>query len=347
MDQTTVDARRENAVDPVTFNDATHDFAGTCARHNVDLRPLAVETLQLNITKLCNQACVHCHVDASPRRREAMGDEILQQCLDVLAQNTGIKNLDITGGAPELHPRFRDLVTEARRLGRHVMVRHNLTVSQDPHPLTKESMAWVHDFFQEQRVEVVSSLPYYQEYFTDKQRGSGVFRKSMEALRSLNERGYGKEGTGLLLNLVYNPAGAFLPAPQAVLEADYKRELKTRFNVDFNHLFALTNMPIHRFKAQLVRSKGYEDYMEKLVAAFNPVAAGGVMCRSIISVSHDGYLFDCDFNQMLGMKIGGSQPLTIHDFDITQLLGREVVLADHCFGCTAGAGSSCGGNTVS
>ncbi len=317
-------------------------FEDTVAKHAVDLRPLGIETLQLNVTKLCNQACVHCHVDAGPRRRESMSDAVLDQCLALLERHAEIKTVDITGGAPELHPRFKDLVTRARTLGKHVIVRHNLTVTHDPHPQTKASLAYLPDFFREQKVEVVSSLPYYQEFFTDKQRGSGVFKKSIASLELLNARGFGVEGTGLALNLVYNPVGAFLPASQASLEADYKRELQQKFGVTFNGLFALTNMPIHRFKAQLVKSKGYEAYMEKLHAAFNPAAAAGVMCRSLVSVAYDGKLFDCDFNQMLGLQIGA---LTIFDFTPDLMLDRQIRTADHCFGCTAGAGSSCGGNT--
>jgi radical SAM/Cys-rich protein len=277
--------------------------------HDFLTAPVSLETLQVNITKLCNQSCVHCHVDAGPRRKEAMSDEVLAQCLEILKNNEGIRNLDITGGAPELHPRFRDLVAGARALGRHVMVRHNLTVTLDPHPQTKESLQDLPDFFREQRVEVISSLPYYQEYFTDRQRGSGVFKKSMASLRLLNERGFGVEGTGLLLNLVYNPVGAFLPAAQEALEKDYKRELKDKFGIVFSRLYALTNMPIHRFKAQLKRQGGYEAYMDKLRQAYNPQAAAGAMCRTLLSVSWDGQLYDCDFNLMLGMPGEGGGPV--------------------------------------
>jgi len=324
-----------------------YDFPATLAARGVDLAPLPLATLQLNVTKLCNQACVHCHVDASPRRREMMPDDVLERCLELLELHPSITTLDITGGAPELHPRFRDLVSGARRLGRTVMVRHNLTVTLDPHPLTKASLADLPDYFAAQRVEVVSSLPYYQEFFTDKQRGDGVFKKSLASLRMLNERGFGVSGTGLKLSLVYNPVGAFLPAAQKDLERDYKRELQSRFGVVFNELFTITNMPIHRFKAQLKKAGGYEAYMDKLVQAFNPDAARGVMCRSLINVSWDGRLFDCDFNQMLGMPaMEGGQALTVFDFDLERLRRREIAVAAHCFGCTAGAGSSCGGATT-
>ena len=329
--------------------DVKYDFEHHVHAAGLTLTPTAISTLQLNVTKLCNQVCVHCHVDASPKRREMMSDAVIDRCLSLLEKDPGIQSLDITGGAPELHPRFKDLVQKTRQFGKHVLVRHNLTVTLDPHPLTKESMEYLPDFFREQKVEVVSSLPYYESYFTDKQRGEGVFEKSIRSLKMLNERGFGLKDTGLQLNLVYNPAGAFLPAPQADLERDYKRELAAKWGVQFNGLFALTNLPVHRFKAQLVVNKTYEEYMEKLVGAFNPVAAEGVMCRSMISVSHDGKLYDCDFNQMLNMDIKGGpdrKGLTIFDFDRAQLMKRDIRFASHCFGCTAGAGSSCGGNTI-
>ncbi|WP_141735071.1 arsenosugar biosynthesis radical SAM (seleno)protein ArsS [Oligoflexus tunisiensis] len=330
-----------------TGRDQHFQFASRVARAGLDLKPGNIDTLQINITKLCNQACVHCHVDASPRRREMMNDAVVNQVLRVLEDNPELQTLDITGGAPELHPRFMEMVIHARSLGRKVMVRHNLTVMLDPHPRTKESMEYLADFFAEQRVEVISSLPYYQEFFTDKQRGDGVFKKSIEAMRRLNARGFGIPGTGLMFNLVYNPVGSFLPAPQADLERDYHRELQALFQVQFNHLFAITNMPIHRFKAQLLRMGSYEEYMEKLVAAFNPQAAAGIMCRNLISVAYDGALYDCDFNQMLKLPLNeAGKHQDIFTFDRTRLGQRTIAVADHCFGCTAGAGSSCGGTTA-
>jgi radical SAM/Cys-rich protein len=322
-------------------------FAARLLRSGLDLKPQQMDTLQINITKLCNQACVHCHVDASPRRREMMSDAVVDQVMEIVRQHPQLQTLDITGGAPELHARFRKIVQEARALQRRVMVRHNLTVTLDPHPLTGASMRDLPAFFREQSVEVISSLPYYQEFFTDKQRGDGVFHKSIESLKLLNEQGYGLEGSGLILNLVYNPVGAFLPAPQESLEKDFRRELAQRYHVHFNQLYAITNMPIHRFKVQLKRTGGYEDYMEKLVSAFNPQAAQGIMCRSLVSVAYDGSLYDCDFNQMLNMPIEDSQgPRNVFDFDIQALGMRQIAVADHCFGCTAGAGSSCGGTTT-
>lgn len=324
-----------------------YGFARCVSRAGLDLKPRTIDTLQINITKLCNQACVHCHVDASPRRREMMNDALIDQVLRTLERYPALQILDITGGAPELHPRFKDLVSKGRALGRKVMVRHNLTVTLDPHPLDHSSLTYLPQFFRDNAVEVISSLPYYQEYFTDKQRGSGVFKKSIESMRLLNEVGYGQEGSGLNLNLVYNPVGSFLPAPQATLETDFHKELEAHFHVRFNHLFAITNMPIHRFKAQLIRTQSYEEYMERLVSAFNPRAAEGIMCRNLVSVAYDGSLYDCDFNQMLNMKLRTeSGPVDIFSFDLDALAKRTIATADHCFGCTAGAGSSCGGTTA-
>jgi radical SAM/Cys-rich protein len=325
-----------------------HDFEAQLRRAGIDLPPLAVDTLQVNITRLCNQQCRHCHVDASPARREMMADEGIEKCLEILARHPGIGKLDITGGAPELHAGFQRMVERARALGKHVMVRHNLTVQLDPHPVTGASLEHLPEFFARQRVEVISSLPYYQQFFTDAQRGKGVFGKSMEAMRRLNAQGYGVEGSGLMLNLVYNPVGPYLPPSQAALEADYRRELKSKFGVVFNALYTMANMPISRFRAHLQKSGQLEPYMAKLLAAFNPQAAEGVMCRSLLSVGHDGRVYDCDFNQMLEMQAadGAGRPLTIFDFDLEQVLRRRIRFGEHCLGCTAGAGSSCGGATA-
>ncbi|MFW7379112.1 MAG: arsenosugar biosynthesis radical SAM (seleno)protein ArsS [Oligoflexus sp.] len=329
--------------------DNKYQFATHIKDCSVGFNPQSIQTLQINITKLCNQACVHCHVDASPRRRESMSDAVIDQILGIVEKHPQIEIVDITGGAPELHPRFRNLVKDIRAMQRRVLVRHNLTVSMDPHPISKESLADLPEFFAENRVEVISSLPYYQEFFTDKQRGSGVFQKSIASLQKLNLLGYGHEGSNLLLNLVYNPVGAFLPPPQANLEQTYKKELWDRFEIRFNQLYAVTNMPIHRFKAQLRRLNTYEEYMETLVAAFNPAAAEGAMCRNMISISYDGKIFDCDFNQMLDMSISlpSKEAADVFSWDMDKLLSRRIKVADHCFGCTAGAGSSCGGNTSS
>jgi len=321
-------------------------FLNVLQHHGLTLSPVSVETLQVNLGKLCNQACQHCHVDASPYRTEQMDRRTVDQCLAVLRENPGIKNLDITGGAPELNAEFDDFVVRARRIGKHVMVRHNLTVTLDGHPSTRASKRYLPEFFARHRVELICSLPYYQEYFTDKQRGKGAFQKSIESLKLLIAQGYGKEGGDLVLNLVYNPVGAFLPASQAALEADFKRHLGDRFGIAFNRLYTITNMPIHRFRKQLEHLGAYDDYMNKLVNAFNPAAAEGVMCRSLVSVGYDGRLYDCDFNQMLEMPIKNGIPMTIFEFDMEKLLKRQILFASHCFGCTAGAGSSCGGATT-
>ncbi|MFY9317541.1 MAG: arsenosugar biosynthesis radical SAM (seleno)protein ArsS [Burkholderiales bacterium] len=325
-----------------------YDFEALLRERGLDLPPLALDTLQVNLTRTCNQVCRHCHVDASPTRTEKMSPEAMAKCLEILAKHPQIANLDITGGAPELHPGFDGFVAAAVALGKHVMVRHNLTVQLDGHPQTKESKEYLPSFFAKNRVEVISSLPYYQPFFTDSQRGQGVFGKSVEAMRRLNAVGYGAEGSGLALNLVYNPVGPYLPAAQAGLEADYKRELKGKFGLAFNGLYTITNMPINRFRLHLEKSGQYEAYMDKLLAAFNPAAAEGVMCRSLISVGHDGRIYDCDFNQMLEMDAEDARgrPLSVFDFDFERVLRRAIRFDDHCLGCTAGAGSSCGGATA-
>jgi radical SAM/Cys-rich protein len=325
-----------------------YDFEAQLRRHGIDLPPLGIDTLQVNVTKLCNQVCRHCHVDASPARTEMLSPEGVAKCLEILERHAQITKLDITGGAPELHPGFDDFVERAAALGKHVMVRHNLTVQIDGNPQTGESKEYLPHFFARNRVEVISSLPYYQEYFTDAQRGSGVFKKSIEAMRRLNAVGYGIDGSGLVMNLVYNPVGPYLPPAQAGLEADYRRELRNKFGLMFNSLYTITNMPINRFKLHLDKSGQYEAYMEKLLAGFNPAAAEGVMCRSLISVGHDGRIYDCDFNQMLELQAtgAGGRPLSIFDFDISKVLERRIRFDDHCLGCTAGSGSSCGGATA-
>jgi radical SAM/Cys-rich protein len=296
-----------------------------------------ITVFQINVGKLCNQTCHHCHVDAGPDRREIMTRETVERCLAVLAQ-TDIPTVDITGGAPELNPSFRWLVREATQLGRHVIDRCNLTV------ILLAGQADLAEFLARHRVEVTASLPYYRAAQTDAQRGEGVFEKSIAALQRLNDLGYGREGTGLTLNLVYNPVGAYLPPKQAAIEAQFKRELQRHHGVVFNHLYTITNMPISRFLDFLLASGNYEGYMARLANAFNPSAAAGVMCRTTISVGWDGTLYDCDFNQMLDLPIGYGQPRHIRDFDPRQLQNRRIVTCNHCYGCTAGAGSSCGGS---
>ncbi|HSW54820.1 MAG TPA: arsenosugar biosynthesis radical SAM (seleno)protein ArsS [Ignavibacteriaceae bacterium] len=332
---------RENALRLVTEN--KYDFRRKLGENDLDIPPLTIETLQVNVTLKCNQACLHCHVDSSPKRTEQMSNEIIDKCLEIIADHPQIKNLDITGGAPELNPHFDYFVLEAKKLGKHIMVRHNLTVTIDGDPTNKESKMYLPQFYAENNVEVISSLPYYQEYFTDKQRGKGVFQKSIDSLRMLNEVGYGNGDSNLILDLVYNPVGAFLPASQHSLEADFKKELWEKFKLKFNRLYTITNMPIHRFKEWLERTDTYEEYMEKLINSFNPAAAEGVMCRSLLSVSWDGKIYDCDFNQMLDLQVFTNKPMTVFDFDFETLVRRNIIFDSHCFGCTAGAGSSCGG----
>lgn len=322
------------------------DFEQKLAEHELHLNALSLETLQVNVGKLCNQACKHCHVDAGPKRTEMMTREGVDRCLEILARYPQIKNLDITGGAPELSDHFDYFVIEGKKLGKHVIVRHNLTVTLDPHPVGGRNMEYLPEFFRDHQCEVISSLPYFQEHETDAQRGQGVFEKSIESLRRLNALGYGTEGTGLVLNLIYNPVGAYLPPAQAAIEKQFKDELWKRHRLVFNNLYVITNMPINRFKHFLERAELYEPYMTKLVGAFNPAAAEGVMCRTMISVGYDGVLYDCDFNQMLNWRVNHGTPNTIWDFDFDKLMEREIVFGDHCYGCTAGAGSSCGGAVV-
>ena len=328
-------------------NKCEYDFKKFIDNISLNLSPTTINTLQVNITKLCNQACLHCHVDASPKRKEQMDLDTINRCLEILNDNNEITNLDLTGGAPELNPHFDYFVQEAKKLNKHIMVRHNLTVTFDGNPVTGESKEYLPSFFAENKLEVISSLPYYQEYFTDKQRGKGVFEKSIDSIRILNMVGYGTDNPDLQLNLVYNPVGAFLPAGQASLENDFKYELKDKYDITFNRLFTITNMPINRFKQQLKNLNAYNDYMNKLINSFNPDAANGIMCKNIISVSYDGKLYDCDFNQMLDMNISiKNKDLSIHDFDFKTLVNRKIRFGSHCFGCTAGNGSSCGGNTT-
>jgi len=300
------------------------------------LRAAGIQVLQINVGKRCNQACHHCHVDAGPDRTEVMTPEVVEACLRFL-EASDIPAVDITGGAPELHPGFRDIVRRARAAGRHVIDRCNLTITRLP------NYADLPDFLAAHGVEVIASLPSFSERQTNAQRGEGVFADSIAALRRFNDLGYGIEGSGLLLNLVTNPVGAFLPGSQAALEADWKRELKRRHGLTFNRLYTITNMPISRFLQFLLDSGNLTAYMERLTAAFNPAAVDGLMCRTTLSVGWDGRLYDCDFNQMLDLGTAVEAPQTIFDATPEALAARRIVVGPHCFGCTAGAGSSCGG----
>ena len=304
------------------------------------LRATGITVFQINVGKLCNQTCRHCHVDAGPDRTESMSRETAEQCIQALAK-TDIPTVDITGGAPELNPNFRWLVEQSRALGRHVMDRCNLSV------LLLPSQADLAEFLSRHGVEIVASLPYYRASQTDAQRGEGVFEKSIEALQRLNGLGYGRPDSGLALNLACNPVGAFLPPKQEAIEAQFRKELRTRHGIEFNHLYTITNMPISRFLEFLLESGNYKQYMERLANAFNPASAAGVMCRYTISVSWDGTLYDCDFNQMLNLPVGHGAPAHIRDFDPAQLNHRRITTRNHCYGCAAGAGSSCGGSVTS
>lgn len=304
------------------------------------LKPTRIEIFQINIGKLCNQVCAHCHVDAGPdKREENMSRETLEICLDIL-KKFDIPIVDITGGAPEMNPHFRWFVEECSKLGKKIIVRCNLTII-----LANKKYHDLPQFYALHKVNVVSSLPYFSKVRTDAQRGDGVFEDSIKALKMLNDVGYGVENSGLLLDLVYNPSGAFLPGSQTTLQEEFKRQLKRRYDVVFNQLFVITNMPISRYMEYLIESNHYEDYMSLLVNAFNPSAVANVMCRNTISVSWDGLMYDCDFNQMLNLPIASPQK-HIKDFDIQSLTDRNIVLNQHCYGCTAGAGSSCGGEVA-
>jgi len=304
------------------------------------LKPTQLEIFQINVGKMCNQVCRHCHVDAGPDRKEIMTRETMQQCLDILEVNDSFTTVDLTGGAPELNPDFRWFTEQLKKLNKHIIVRCNLTIIR-----ANKKFNDLPEFFKTHNIEVVSSLPFYSKDRTDRQRGDGVFEDSIKALQMLNAVGYGLEGSGLKLNLVYNPAGAFLPPSQSGLEKEFKTALKKDFNISFHSLYAITNLPISRFLDYLLQSSNYENYMEKLLAAYNPAAAANVMCRNILSISWDGFIYDCDFNQMLDMKVD-CKAKHISQFNSEELQNRNIVVNQHCFGCTAGAGSSCGGAVV-
>lgn len=298
-----------------------------------------IEVLQINVGKLCNQTCLHCHVDAGPDRRESMSRETFEHVLAALEKHN-IPTVDITGGAPELNPHFRWFVEEAHRLGVHIMDRCNLTIIETPRNADLPEFLAAHD------VEVVCSLPHYRALNTDRQRGDGVYARSVRALKKLNALGYGHDDPKRQLSIVTNPVGAWLPADQAAMERDWKAQLLRLHGIRFDNLYSITNMPISRYLEWLESSGNLEEYLEQLVVKFNPATVEGLMCRSMISVSWDGRLYDCDFNQMLELDLDESLPRTIEAFDAEKLRGRKIQTHRHCFGCTAGAGSSCGGNTA-
>ncbi len=312
-----------------TFEQALHE-------HNISLKRDAIKILQVNIGKRCNQACHHCHVESGPNRTENMELATIDRLLELLAKEPQIHTVDITGGAPELNPHFRYFVTEIRKMGKEVIDRCNLTI------LFEEGQEDTTEFLAENKVQLVASLPCYKEDNVDKQRGRGVFVKSIEALEKLNNFGNGKEGTGLILNLVYNPVGEYLPPAQGKLEADYKAHLKDEFGIDFNHLFVITNMPIKRYALSLERDGKLKEYMQLLIDNFNPQAAAGVMCTELISIGWDGQIYDCDFNQMLEIPLNW-KARNVWNIGRFSDIETGIAVASHCFGCTAGAGSSCGG----
>lgn len=315
-------------------------FAARLHQEEVRLTRSSIDTVQINVGKLCNQACLHCHVDAGPKRTEIMDRHTSDLALAFVRAANAV-TVDLTGGAPELNPSFRFLVEQARCDGRHVLDRCNLTVLLEP---GQEDLPI---FLATMEVEVIASLPCYLLENVEKQRGRGVYDKSIEALRRLNAVGYGQEHSDLKLNLVYNPIGAHLPPPQAQLEADYKRALGSKFGIRFNHLYTLTNMPIARFAHALQREGQFDAYLELLATAFNPATLDNLMCRNLVSISWDGFLYNCDFNQMLDLRLGNGTPLRLGEqssAELVRLLAqRDILVGSHCYGCTAGAGSSCGG----
>lgn len=315
------------------------DFGDQLESPDGELQADRIDILQVNVGKLCNMTCRHCHVDAGPDRREIMTRETIDQCLAAIDQ-AGIQTLDLTGGAPEMNPHFRYFVQEARRRDCHVIDRCNLTI------LLANGFQDLPEFLAEHDVEVVASLPCYLESNTDAQRGDGAFQSSLQALRRLNDLGYGDPATDRKLTLVYNPVGWSLPPDQSRLEADYRRVLRSEYGIEFNRLFTITNMPISRFLEHLLEQGKLEEYLWKLVDAFNPAAVQGLMCRHLISVGWDGTIYDCDFNQMLDIPVGSACPRHIRDFDASRLKRRTIQTARHCYGCTAGAGSGCSGATV-
>ena len=304
------------------------------------LRPKKLEVLQINLGYMCNQVCEHCHVDAGPDRKEIMTKETMFQCLEVI-KNTNATTLDLTGGAPEMNPNFRWFVDEASKAGiKDFIVRSNLTIIR-----ANKKYYDLPEFFKKHNIHVVSSMPHWTRGKTDKQRGTGVFDKSIKALQDLNAQGYGMPNSNLKLDLVYNPSGAYLPGDQKSMERDFKNALLEDFGIQFHNLFAITNLPVSRFLDYLIASDNYEDYMYSLVDAYNPSAVANVMCTNTISISWDGYLYDCDFNQMLKLKVA-SKVKHISEYNEEVLNNRTILISQHCYGCTAGAGSSCQGTVA-
>ncbi len=329
-----LNASRSNEDEIPTFQDRLKEIGMN------RLKSSHVEILQVNLGKMCNQTCKHCHVDAGPDRKEIMDRETMQLCLEAVKKSE-IQTVDLTGGAPEMNPLFRWFVEELNKLKVSILVRCNLTIIVSNHKYLD-----LPEFYKKHDVTIISSLPHFSARRTDAQRGEGVFAKSIKALKMLNAVGYGIPGSGLELHLVYNPTGAFLPPNQSSLKKDFKQKLWDSYSIEFNDLYAITNMPISRFLDYLIQSGNYEAYMEKLVEAFNPSTLGGLMCMNTLSVGWNGIVYDCDFNQMLDLPVNGETTQHISNFDMNQLKDRNIVVNQHCYGCTAGAGSSCGGEIV-
>lgn len=316
------------------------DFIATLKKAGLTFSPVSIKTLWVNITSRCNQACAHCHVGASPDRTEKMSRATVEQCLEVISKLDSCENLDITGGAPELHPDFDFMVLEARKMEKQVTIRHNLTVTIDGDSGSGASKEYLPHFFAENGVTVLASLPHYDEQITDQVRGPGVFKKSINAIRQLNSLGYGQPDSKLILNLVHNYEGPISKEGKDQLEEEFKKALFTRYGLLFNSLLVVTNMPIGRYRSHLQMRGVLEEYTRSLEDSFSPKSVDGLVCRYLVSVGHDGRLYDCDFNQMLGVEVSNPIPASVYRFDYTALLHRKIKFGTHCFGCTAGGGSS-------
>jgi len=301
------------------------------------LKATKIDIFQINISKRCNLNCKHCHVEAGPTRKEMMSKSNLKRSLEILSDSPSIGTIDITGGSPEMNPHLEWFIRQASKLGKRHIVRSNLVIL-----LEKEYSKFI-DVYAEEGIEIVGSLPDYRAEKTNRQRGERTYEKCIEILQLLNKKGYGREGTGLILDLVHNPAGAYLPGAQEILESEYRMQLKDEYDITFNNLFCLANMPIGRYLDYLLKTDNYDDYLQELYTSYNPSTLNSVMCKTTISIGYDGRLYDCDFNQMLDLTISDPEIQHINNFDLERLGKREIVIRNHCYGCTAGSGSSCQG----
>ena len=315
------------------------DFKDVLKENKLELNRRKIETIQINVGKKCNQACIHCHVNGGPNREEIMEKDTVDRILELISRDESIKTVDVTGGAPELNPNFKYIIKELTALNKTVLNRCNLTVLSE---VGQEDTA---EFLADNKVQVMASLPCYLEENVDYQRGSDVFKKSISGLYELNKLGYGKDDTGLILNLVFNPKGGTLPPPQSELEKDYKKYLKEHYDIEFNNLLTITNMPISRFSETLKKEGKYEEYRDVLIDSFNPSTALNVMCRDLLSISWDGKIYDCDFNQALDLSLDRGE-LSVWDIDNFHDVEKQIHFENHCFACTAGSGSSCTGALI-